>query len=105
MAEKGNVSSKAFDLQATNPGSSILYWLLPKSVVKSFEENIHNNLDYLYDQGILEISLDPNIVITTGRKLRVHSLAYLTKLLPPHQDVRPLQRAEVSYNTTIAMFI
>ena len=105
VAEKGNVSRKAFDLQATNPGSSILYWLLPKSVVKSFEENIRNNLDYLYDQGILEISLDPNIVITTGRKLRVRSLAYLTKLPPPQQDIRPLQRAEVSYNITIAICI
>ena len=94
VAQVGKVSSKAFDLQATNPGSSILYWLLPKSVVKSFEENIRNNLDYLYDQGILEISFDPNIVITTGRKLRIRSLAYLTKL--PPQDARPPQRAEVS---------
>ena len=94
IAEVGKVSSMAFDLQATNPGSSILYWLLPKRVVKSFEDNIRNNLDYLYDQGILEISLDPNVVITTGRKLRVRSLAYLTKL--PPQDARPPQRAEVS---------
>ena len=94
VARVGKVSNKAFDLQATNPGSSILYWLLPKSIIKSFEENIRDNLDDLYDQGILEISLDPNIVITTGRKLRVRSLAYLTKL--PPQDARPLQRAEVS---------
>ena len=99
VAKVGKVSSKAFDLQATNPGSSILYWLLPKSAVKSFEENIRSNLDSLYDQGILEISLDPNIVITTGRKLRVRSLAYLTKL--PPQNARPPQRAEVSYNMTI----
>ena len=76
------------------PSSSIFYWLLPKSVVASFEENIRNNLDDLYDQGILEISLDPNIVITTGRKLRVRSLAYLTKL--PPQDAIPPERAEVS---------
>ena len=94
VAQVGKVSSKAFDLQATNPGSSILYWLLPKCVVKSFEENIRSNLDYLYDQGILEISLDPNIVITTGRNLRIRSLAYLTKL--PHQDAIPPERAEVS---------
>ena len=94
IAQVGKVSSKAFDLQATNPGSSILYWLLPKCVVKSFEENIRSNLDYLYDQGILEISLDPNIVITTGRNLRIRSLAYLTKL--PQQDAIPPERAEVS---------
>ena len=94
VAQAGKVSSKAFDLQATNPGSSILYWLLPKYVAKSFEENIRNNLDYLYDQGILEISLDPNIVITTGRNLRIRSLAYLTKL--PPQDALPSERAEVS---------
>ena len=33
VAQVGKVSSKAFDLQATSPGSSILYWLLPKSVI------------------------------------------------------------------------
>ena len=97
-AQAGNVSRNAFDLQGINNGSSIFYWLLPKSVIKSFEENIRSNLDDLYDQGILEISLDPNIVITTGRKLRVRSLSYLTKL--PPQDARPPQRAEVSYNIT-----
>ena len=87
IAHIGKVSSKAFDLQATNPGSSILYWLLPKCVVKSFEENIRNNLDYLYDQGIVEVSFDPNIVITTGSKLRIRSLSYLTKIPPKRTEV------------------
>ena len=94
MVKKGGVDSMYFDKLGIISGSSILYWILPKSVIKSFEENIRNNLDYLYDQGILEILLDPNIVITTGHKLRVWSLAYLTKL--PSQDVRPPQRTEVS---------
>ena len=94
IVQAGRIDEENLDLQADNPGSSILYWLLPKSAMKSFEDNIRSNLDYLYDQGILEISLDPNIVITTGRKLRVRSLAYLTKL-PPPDTVLP-QRAEVS---------
>ena len=94
IVQAGGTSKENLELQAKNPGSSILYWLLPKSAIKSFEENIRSNLKYLYDQGILEISLDPNIVITTGHKLRVRSLAYLTKL--PTQDAKPPQRAEVS---------
>ena len=94
IVQAGKIHEGSLELQAKNPGSSILYWLLPKSVVKSFEENVRNNLDSLYDQGILEISLDPNIVITTGSRLRVRTLSYLTKL--PPQDARPLQRAEVS---------
>ena len=94
IAHAGKISQEDLDLQAKNPGSSIFYWLLPKGVIKSFEENIRNSLDYLYERGILEISLDPNIVITTGPKLRVRSLAYLTKL--PPQDTKPPQRAEVS---------
>ena len=94
IGQAGRIGKENLDLQADNPGSSILYWLLPKSALKSFEENIRSNLDYLYGQGILEISLDPNIVITTGRKLRVRSLAYLTKL--PPRDVIPPLRAEVS---------
>ena len=94
IAEKGGISKENLDLQAKNPGSSILYWLIPKIMLRTFETNIRNNLDFLYDQGIVEISLDPNIVITTGRKLRVRSLSYLTKLPPP--DVIHPQRAEVS---------
>ena len=87
IAQVGGVSSKAFDLQAKNSGSSILYWLIPKNVVKLLEENIRNNLDHLYKQGIVEILFDPNIVITTGSKLRVRSLSYLTKLPPERAEV------------------
>ena len=94
IAQTGGIRKENLDLQAQNPGSSILYWLIPRNMVKSFEVNIRNNLDHLYEQGIVEISLDPNIVITTGRKLRVRSLSYLTKLPPP--DVIHPQRAEVS---------
>jgi len=95
IARTGGVRRKDLELQAKNPGSSILYWLMPRSMEKSFEANIRSNLDYLYNQGIVEISLDPNIVITTGRKLRVRSLAYLTKLPPPQDTKRP-QRTEVN---------
>ena len=94
IAQAGKIEPEGLDLQAKNPGSSILYWLISMSIVKSFEENVRSKLDYLYDRGILEISLDPNIVITTGHKLRVRSLSYLTKLPPP--DAIPPLRAEVS---------
>ena len=94
IAQKGGVTEEDLDLQAKNIGSSILYWLIPKDVSKSFEENIRTHLDDLYDEGIVEILLDPNIVITTGRKLRVRSLAYLTTLPPPGAE--PSGRIEVS---------
>ena len=71
IVQAGRINEKDLDLQASNPGSIILYWLLPKNKAKSFEANIRNNLDFLYAERILEIKLklDPNIVITTGRKL------------------------------------
>ena len=94
IARTGRINKENLDLQAQNHGSSILYWLIPRDMVKSFEDNIRDHLDDLYEQGIVEISLDPNIVITTGHKLRVRSLSYLTKLPPP--DAVPVQRTEVS---------
>ena len=94
IAQTGGVAEEDLDLQAKSIGSSILYWLIPKDVSKSFEENIRTHLDDLYDEGIVEILLDPNIVITTGRKLRVRSLAYLTTLPPPGAE--PSGRIEVS---------
>ena len=83
IAQVENVSSETLDLQATNPDSAILYQHSPKNVIKSFEEeNVCSNFDYLYDQAVLETS---------------------TKLSP--QDSRLSLRAEVSYNTAIAMCI
>jgi len=90
-AEKGGIKENSLQLLAGSSSSSILYWLIPKKLVRTFENNIRDSLDFLYDRGIVEISLDPNIVITTGRKLRVRSLAYLTKI----PDKIP-ERAEVS---------
>jgi len=91
IADKGGVANEDLELQAKNTGSSILYWLIPKDVIVTFEQHIRKHLDFLYEQGIIEISIDPNIVITTGRKLRVRSLAYLTKV-----PEKPVGRAEVS---------
>ena len=80
VAQTGGIRKDALDLQAKNTGSSVLYWLLPQIMVKQFEDNIRKNLNYLYNEGIIEIALDPNIVITTG-SLRIRALSYLTK--PP----------------------
>jgi len=93
VANRGGIKKEDLDLQAKNPGSSILYWLIPRKSIKTFEENIRRSLDFFYKQGIVEFSLDPNIVITTGHKLRVRSLAYLTKVPPP--TAKPPGRAEV----------
>jgi len=81
VAQNGGISRDALDLQAKNTGSSVLYWLLPQIMVKKFEDNIRRNLCHLYNEGIVEIALDPNIVITTGPQLRIRALSYLTK--PP----------------------
>ena len=89
FAQMGGTNKNALDLQAVNAGSSILYWLIPRSTVASFEQNIRSDLDRLCDQGVKEILLDPNIVITTGRDSRIRSLAHLTS------PVKHLEIAEV----------
>ena len=78
FAQMGGTNRNALDLQSFVGGSSILYWLIPRNTVTSFEQNIRSNLDHLYNQGIKEILLDPNIVITTGRDVRIRSLSHLT---------------------------
>lgn len=78
FARMGGVTKNALDLQACNGDSSILYWLIPKNAIKSFEQNIRSNLDNLYGHGVKEILLDPNIVITTGHDLRIRLLSHLT---------------------------
>lgn len=88
VAQCGGISKEALDLQAKHTGSSVLYWLLPQMMVKKFEENIRRNLTYLYNEGIVEIALDPNIVITTGPHLRIRALSYLTKPPPTSEEIK-----------------
>ena len=80
LADSTGVEEHSVQLIATQPGSIILYWLVLRSVIGLIIEGVFNNLSLFYNMGIVEVCIDPSIVITTVPGLRTRSLSYLTGL-------------------------
>lgn len=80
IADSTGVEEYSIELTATQNGSIILYWLVVRSVIGLVIDGVHKNLTHFYNLGIVEVCIDPGIVITTVPDLRVRSLAYLTGL-------------------------
>lgn len=78
IADSTGVEEYSVELASTQSGSIILYWLVIRSVIGLIIEGVHNNLSLFYNMGIVEVCIDPSIVITTVPGVRVGSLSYLT---------------------------
>ena len=78
LADSTGVEEHSFELTSTQSSSVILYWLVLRSVLGLIIEGVNNNLSLLYNMGIVEVCIDPGIVITTVPGVRVRSLSYLT---------------------------
>lgn len=86
LADSTGVEEHSFELTATQSGSTILYWLVLRSVIGLIIEGVYNNLSQFYSMGIVEVCIDPGIIITTVSGLRTRSLSYLTGL-PTEREV------------------
>ena len=86
LADCTGVKEHSFELTATQRSSTILYWLVLRSVIGLIIEGVYNNLSRFYSMGIVEVCIDPGIVITTVSGLRTRSLSYLTGL-PTEREV------------------
>ena len=73
-----DLTPHSFQLLAAKSSSTILYWLIPKSVVALISTKVLEYSSLLYSKGILEVSIFPAIRITTKALNLVGSLAYLS---------------------------
>ena len=80
LADSTGIEEHSIELIATQTGSIILYWLILRSVIGLIIEGVFNNLSLFCGMGIVEVCIDPSIVITTVTGLRTRSLSYLTGL-------------------------
>ena len=78
IADSTGIQEYSVELTSTQSGSIILYWLVIRSVIGLIIEGVHNNLSLFYNMGIVEVCVNPGIVITTIPGVRVRSLSYLT---------------------------
>lgn len=86
LADSTGVEEHSFELTAVKNGSIILYWLVVRSVIGLIIEGVRNNLSLFYNMGIVEVCIDPDVIITTVPGVRTRSLSYLTGL-PTEREV------------------
>ena len=78
LADSTGTNEHCFELTSMTTGSIILYWLVIRSVIELVIEGVYSNRSVFYSMGIVEVCIDPGIVITTLPSVRVGSLSYLT---------------------------
>ena len=65
MTEKFEITSHSLQLLATKNSSTVLYWLIPKSVVALISTKVLEYSSALYAVGVLEVSIFPGTRIAT----------------------------------------
>jgi len=66
IVNKCDITPHCLQLLATNSGSTVLCWLIPKSVATLICSKMLENRSTFYYEGILEVSIFPRTLITTG---------------------------------------
>ena len=78
LMETCDLTEHSLQLLAAKSSSTILYWLIPKSVVTLISTKVLEYSSLLYNRGILELSISPAIRITTRGLNVVGPLAFLS---------------------------
>ena len=78
MTEKFEITPHSLQLVTTKNSSTILYWLIPKSVVALIGAKVLEYSSVLYAVGILEVSIFPGTRITTHAINLSGPLAFLS---------------------------
>ena len=76
MMEKCDITQHCLQLLAVRSDPTILYWTIPKCVVYLINTNVPLHSEYLYSRRILEVSVYPDLLLTTGDHVSVGSLAF-----------------------------
>ena len=89
IINKCDITPHCPQLLATNTGSTVLYWLIPKSVAGLISGRVVEYSSVFYDDGILEVSIFPGTRITTNVANLTGPLVFLSSLLTSSDMVIP----------------
>ena len=90
IINKCDITPHCPQLLATNAGSTVLYWLIPKTVATLIGTKVLECSTSFYDVGILEVSIFPGTRITTNTVNLASSLAFLSPIAHFGGEVRVL---------------
>ena len=76
LQEQLQLSPHTFQLLAAN-SVPILYWMIPKCAVSVITSSVTKHRHFLYQNGIMELSIYPGLIYATSDTVRVGSLSFL----------------------------
>ncbi|XP_065912310.1 uncharacterized protein [Dysidea avara] len=65
LLDKCDITPHCLQLLATKSSSTVMYWMIPKTVVTLISTKIIEHSNYFYSQGITEVDISPGIRIET----------------------------------------
>ena len=77
MIEKFNITEHCLQLLAVRSDPTIVYWTIPQCVVHLISISVPLHSEYFYSRGILEVSVYPDLLLSTGDDVCVGSLAFV----------------------------
>ena len=87
LTNKCDVTPHSLQLLAANTGSTLLYWLIPRSVAALISGRVVEYSSVLHYSGILEISIFPGTRITTCAVNLIGPLVFLSSMLTSSDSV------------------
>ena len=87
IIEKCSITQHCLQLLAVRNNPTIFYWTIPKHVVHLINANIPQHNEYWCLQGILEVMVYPDLVITTIGDICLGSLTFLCENPLPYGKV------------------
>lgn len=87
LVETSDLTSHSLQLLAAKSSSTILYWLIPKSVVTLISTKVSEYSSLLHGKGILEVSIFPGIRITMHALNLVGPLVFLSSTATEEKKV------------------
>jgi len=75
---KFEVAEHFIHLMAVNTNPTVLYWMIPKSIVSTISAKVLEKCFELHENDISEVSIYPNTIVVTDGGLEIGSLAYFS---------------------------
>ena len=89
IQDQCNLTSYCLHLLAVaKTNSATIYWMMPKSITHLITVNAVRFQEYFHEKGILQLSVYPGMVLSTGSSLKVGPLSFFNQIYFDSKQVR-----------------
>ena len=90
-------------LAVAKTNSTIIYWMIPRSIMQLITGSVLQFQNYFYHNGILQLAVYPGALLCTGCALKVGPLSFFNEISVDGKLVRITQVIKINKATYIAL--